>query len=76
MAGFVLALFTVIGMLVTAVLVMNLASASKLNDGIAYTLRIGFSLLAGWLTVVTILGVCFVLKSAGFNETEKDIDES
>ena len=63
-------------MLVTAVLILNMASSSKLTAVSAYSLRLGFSVYSGWLTTATILNTCFVLKGAGFNETEMNIDET
>ena len=63
-------------MLVTAVMVMNIASSSKLTAMNSYSLRLGFSIYAGWLTAATILNVCIVLIAAGFNDKEMSIDES
>lgn len=63
-------------MLVTAVMVLNIVSSSKLTAVNRYSLRLGFSIYAGWLTAATILNTCMVLKAAGFNEAEQGIDET
>ena len=42
----------------------------------ALSLRLGFTIYAGWLTAATILNVCIVLIAAGFNDKEMSIDES
>ena len=76
MAGFILSQFIIIGMLVTAVQVMNIASSSKLTAVNVISLRLGFSIYAGWLIAATIINTSFVLKTLGFNDTEMNIDES
>ena len=76
MAGFIIAEFFIVGMLVTAVLVLNISCTGRLTTLNVIALRVGFSIYAGWLTAATILGVCIAQKTAGLNEKETSIDES
>lgn len=73
---FILAEFVCIGMLYTAIYVMQQAVENRLNPWEFVGLRCGFSVYAGWLTVATTLNTGFVLKAAGLNETDSSIDES
>ena len=67
-AGFIIALVVIIGMLFTAVMVLDKSLKSRLSVMSLITLRCGFSIYAGWLSVATILNVGFVMKSLGFSE--------
>jgi protein-S-isoprenylcysteine O-methyltransferase Ste14 len=61
----VIALIVILGMLVTAIVVLDKSSKVKVSVTELIGLRIGFSIYAGWLTTATILNVMFVLKSFG-----------
>ena len=77
MVGFIIALFIIVGMLITAVLIMNIGTSNKVTGWNFAGLRVGFSMYAGWLTAATILNTCMSLRTAGFNEAEMSgLDES
>jgi hypothetical protein len=58
-----MSLVVCIGMLVTAIMILNWSSMVSLTVSELITLRIGFSLYAGWLLSATILNFMFVFKS-------------
>jgi len=61
----VIALIVILGMLYTAIVVLNKASKVKVSVTEMIGLRIGFSIYSGWLTAATILNVMFCLKAFG-----------
>jgi len=64
-AGFILSSIDIIAMLVTAYYLM-FASMRSSNNWIEFiTMRLGFSIYAGWLTAATILNVSFALRWLG-----------
>merc|ERR1711971_819096 len=58
-AGYLISTIVIIGMLVTALVVLNKSSKVSISVAEMIGLRIGFSIYAGWLTAATILNTQF-----------------
>ena len=74
--AFVISLIVCIGMLGTAIYILGVSLEHRLSVSGLIGMRVGFSLYSGWLTVATTLNIGFVLKAAGLNEEDANIDES
>ena len=74
--GFVIGLFVIIALLVTCVVIMNYSTQARLNVIELISLRIAFSIYAGWLTTATILNTILVLIGWGLNDSAMNIDET
>jgi hypothetical protein len=76
-AAFIIAQVVAIGMLFTAVIVLDKSLTNKLSVTGMISLRCGFSIYTGWLCVANILNISFVMKSLGFSEASNpDINET
>lgn len=73
---FIIALFVCIGMLGSAIYVLQVAVENRLSPWGIVGMRCGFSVYSGWLTVATTLNIGFVLKAGGLNEEDISIDEA
>lgn len=74
--GFIISFIFITGLLVTAVMIMNIADQGRLSVVGMITLRIGFSIYSGWLTAATILNSVALLKAFGVDEDTMSIDET
>jgi len=76
--AFIIALVVCIGMLGTAVYILQVSLENRLSVTGIIAMRVGFAIYSGWLTVATTLNISFVLKAAGLSEnpTAAGIDES
>ena len=74
-AGFIISSIDIIAMLGSAYYLM-FASLRATNNWMEFiTMRMGFSVYAGWLTAATILNISFVLQWAGLKGPDLAISE-
>ena len=71
-----MALIDITGMLVTQIIIMRHTLRTKLNMVEFISLRICFSIYTGWVAAATIIGVCFVLRTAGLSDPNAGFSES
>lgn len=67
--GFILALFDIIGMVVTSVMFMEESNSTNVNWFEWIVMRGGFGIYAGWVTGATILNSAIMQKALGLNST-------
>jgi hypothetical protein len=68
MTGFIVSLIDMLALLVTCLFIMTRCTRYNVNTMEAISMRIGFSLYAGWVTSATLLNVSYVLASLGVRE--------
>ena len=68
--GFALGLVDIIAMLSSNIWILIKASSTELNMIEAISLRGGFSIYSGWVTVATILNTSFLLKRLGLADPD------
>ena len=69
--AFILALVIMFVILVTAIIILWHALRTKLNAVEFITLRVGFSIYAGWVTAASIVSASIAFKSLGLNTNEE-----
>ena len=68
LTGFVISFIDMLALLATCLFMMMKATRSNVNTTEAISMRIGFTLYAGWVSSATILNASYILAGLGMRE--------